>query len=161
MYTNKIFGNYYCMKRFFGLLFLFFICVSAILPIYNIYGLSTCDIGGYKAYFVATYLDLDFEKLLQVDSLKIYTLDSVLDVDGDVDCVAEMLIYDYEIFNCLEYFKSLPCVRTESVEGITFNYLYDRSLIKILSIGNVKFNLQIAFCADCVKVGYPCIVGAI
>lgn len=149
------------MKRIFLLIFLSFVVVFSFVSVYEFRDLKHCKIGEYEQYSIATYLNLGYGNFDIVGDLKIYRFKNIEEVDNECNPMAEMLLYKYEKFEGLKYFESLPCVKEECVDGISFKYLYDKSLPKILSIGNIQFNLQVAFCEDWVKVGYPCIVDSV
>jgi len=115
------------------------------------------------SYSIATYRTLGFEDFVQIGDLKIYNfqIGDFRHIEYAEGCLAEIVEFGKNKFNDICYFKNLPQVAFEEVDGIRFIYLYDADLPKMLEINDTRFNLQVAVCENTVKVGYPCIVDSV
>ena len=111
-------------------------------------------------YSVATYSKISNTDCVLVGDLKIYEFDSCFK-PYSIDAISEMVEISLSDFLNKDNFKRLKRVMVENVEGIEFIYLYDASLPKILYLGNLVFNLQVAIKDNVVKIGYPCIVDSV
>ena len=117
------------MKRFWFMLFLgLIILISFISNTFNTSFIKTSiGFSNICSYSIATYRTLGFEDFVQIGDLKIYNfqIGDFRHIEYAEGCLAEIVEFGKNKFNDICYFKNLPQVAFEEVDGIRFIYLYD------------------------------------
>lgn len=75
------------------------------------------------------------------------------------DFLGQMLEFNKIDFDSFISSNNIEVLSTEKVEDITIYNCYVSSLPKFVVVKNKRVNMQIAITNECVKVGYPLILG--